>query len=151
MNKNIWGYRIDIKQAQFFFDELMEGRLRQGWGYDISQDLRNAVLEKDTKRNRRMFNKVKKGDIVLIPHLPNRGEVSFVEATEDWDKLYRFDIDKKMGDYGHIFPAKYLKKVNRNSNLISNNIRSTLRNQSRFWNIKHQYSNDIDKLLNAGI
>jgi len=35
--KRYWGYRIDVKNQDFFFKELEQGRLRQGWGYDKNQ------------------------------------------------------------------------------------------------------------------
>ena len=37
--KNYWGYRIDKSKISFFKNELNEGRLRQGWGWDEAQDL----------------------------------------------------------------------------------------------------------------
>lgn len=148
MKRNYWGYRIDKTKTDYFFNELMEGRLRQGWGWDSRQDLRDFKLDEGAGRNRAMFNRVKKGDILLIPQLPNWGQVALVEATEDWNKGYGFKIEKKYGDYGHIFPAKYLKKFNRSNKNVSGNIRSTLKNPSRFWNINH-YAEDIKILLNT--
>ena len=38
--KHYWGYRIDVKNPDFFFKELEQGRLRQGWGYDENQKLK---------------------------------------------------------------------------------------------------------------
>lgn len=144
--KNYWGYRVDTSKLEFFTSELYEGRLRQGWGYDKDQDLRNLKLDEGAGRNRAMFNKVKKGDILLIPQIPNWGEVALVEATEDWNKGYNFAIDPAHGDYGHIFPAKYLKSFARNNEIVTGNIRSTLKNPSRFWNINH-YSEDVERLF----
>lgn len=149
-NKNYWCYRVDTNKIKYFNQELHEGRLRQGWGWDKLQDLRNFKLDEGAGRNRPMFNKVKKGDILLIPQLPNWGEVALVEATEDWSIAYRFEIDKQLGDYGHIFPAKYLKKFTRNNDNVTGNLRSTLKNPSRFWNINH-YSNDVEILLSAEV
>lgn len=146
--KNYWCYRIDTSRIKFFTNELNEGRLRQGWGWDEAQDLRNFKLDEGAGRNRPMFNKVKKGDILLIPQLPNWGEVALVEATEDWNKGYVFEIDQTLGDYGHIFPAKYLKKFSRNNENVTGNLRSTLKNPSRFWNINH-YSDDVEILLSS--
>jgi hypothetical protein len=80
--------------------------------------------------------------------LPNWGEVALVEATDDWNKGYFFDISPKYGDYGHVFPAKYLKKFTRDNANVTGNLRSTLKNLSRFWNINH-YSDDVDLLLNS--
>jgi len=148
-NRNYWCYRIDTNRIKFFMDELNNGRLRQGWGWDESQDLRkNKKMDKRAGRNRPMFNKVKKGDILFIPQLPNWGQIAIVEATEDWSEGYCFHIDKKLGDYGHIFPAKYLKRFTRNNENVTGNLRSTLKNPSRFWNINH-YSDDVEDLLNV--
>ncbi len=148
--KNYWCYRVDTREIKFFTNELYEGRLRQGWGWDKAQDLRDFKLDEGAGRNRPMFNKVKKGDNLLIPQLPNWGEVALVEATEDWNKGYVFDIDPNLGDYGHIFPAKYLKKFTRNNENVTGNLRSTLKNPSRFWNINH-YSDDVELLLNSQV
>ena len=148
MKKNYWCYRVDTSKIKFFTDEIAEGRLRQGWGWDLQQDLRNFKMDEGAGRNRPIFNKVKKGDILLIPQLPNWGEVALVEATEDFDKGYRFELDINQHDYGHIFPAKYLKKFTRNNDKVTGNLRSTLKNPSRFWNINH-YSADVEILLNT--
>jgi len=145
-NRNYWGYRIDTSQIKFFFDELTEGRLRQGWGWDEGQNLKNLKVNEGAGRNRPMLYKVKKGDILLIPQLPHWGEVAIVEATEDWFSGYKFEIDKNLGDYGHIFPARFIKKFSRHSEHVTGNIRSTLKNFLRFWNMNH-YSDDVEKLL----
>ncbi|MFY0606419.1 MAG: hypothetical protein JXR10_06885 [Cyclobacteriaceae bacterium] len=146
MNKNYWGYRINKNNIDFFTQELHQGRLRQGWGYDERQNLRNMTLDEGAGRNLSMYNKVKKGDLLLIPHLPKWGVVAIVEATDDWFTHYEFSIDSELGDYGHVFPAKFLKSFSRQNAVVSGNIRSTLKNPSRFWNISH-YSLDIEKVL----
>jgi len=148
--QNYWCYRVDTSQIKFFREQLSEGRLRQGWGWDEKQDLRNFKLDEGAGRNRPMFDRVKKGDILLIPQLPNWGEVALVEAAEDWSKGYIFEIDETLGDYGHIFPAKYLKKFTRDNENVTGNLRSTLKNPSRFWNINH-YSEDVELLLNTKV
>jgi len=129
-------------------DELNIGRLRQGWGWDERQDLRNFKMDEGAGRNRPMFQKVKKADILLIPQLPSWGQIAIVEATDDWSKGYKFKIDDKLGDYGHIFPAKFIKRFTRNNENVTGNLRSTLKNPSRFWSINH-YSDDVEQLLNV--
>ena len=148
LNNNYWCYRIDTSNQKFFFDELLEGRLRQGWGYDEGQNLLNFTVDEGASRNRAMFNRVKKGDILLIPQLPTWGDVAIVEATENWNEGYRYEIDPIKDDFGHIFPAKYIKRFKRDNEFVTGNLRSTLKNLSRFWNINH-YSADVDSLLNA--
>jgi hypothetical protein len=144
--RNYWCYRIDKSRSDFFWNELNQGRLRQGWGYDEGQDLRNLTTDGGARRNLPMFNKVKKGDILLVPELPEWGYVAIVEATEDWNIGYRYEIDKDWDDYGHIFPARYIRKFLRHSENVTGNIRSTLGNRARFWNINH-YGDDVKILL----
>jgi hypothetical protein len=146
--RNYWCYRIAAGSIDIFRDELLQGRLRQGWGYDKGQDLRNFTVDEGAAGNKPMFNKVKKGDILLVPRISSFGEVAVVEATEDWNTGYRFEIDSKTGDYGHIFPAKLIKAFVRDSAKVSGNIRKTLKNRQRFWNINY-YAKDVDDIINA--
>ena len=146
--KNYWGYRIDIKNQDFFFKELQQGRLRQGWGYAENQKL-PETKDSGARKNLSMYHNVKKGDILLIPRLPDWGSVAIVEATEDWDdkeKGYKFEIDDEKKDYGHIFPAKYIGCFNRHGKDVSGNIQSTLKARNRFWNIS-RFSEEIEKII----
>jgi len=145
---NFWCYRTNKFKAEFFWKELNEKQqLRQGWGYDDGQDLRNLIFDGGARRNLPML-KVKKDDILLVPHLPEYGKVAIVQATQDWDKGYRFEIDEIEKDYGHIFPAKFIKFFVRNNGNVSGNLQSTLKNLQRFWNINH-YADDVKKLLDC--
>ena len=143
--KHYWGYRIDVKNQDFFFKELEQGRLRQGWGYAENQKLPDTK-DSDARKNFSMYNNVKKGDILLIPRLPDWGSVAIAEATEDWDKAYGFEIDDEKKDYGHIFPAEYRGCFNRHGKDVSGNIQSTLKARNRFWNIS-RFSEDIEKIM----
>ena len=146
---NYWGYRIDTRDIRFFEDELNKGQLRQGWGYDAGQDLRNMTVDAGAGRNRPMLQ-VKQGDILFVPRLPSWGEGAIVEATEDWDSSYRFDIPKKQGDYGHIFAAKLLRSFTRESAHVSGDLRSTLRTPRRFWGITFpDIEKQVEKLLSV--
>lgn len=146
--KNYWGYRIDVKNQDFFFKELKQKRLRQGWGYAENQKLPETE-DSGARKNLSMYHNVKKGDILLIPRLPDWGSVAIVEAIEDWDdkeKGYKFKIDNEKKDYGHIFPAKYIGCFNRHGKDVSGNIQSTLKARNRFWNIS-RFSEDIEKIM----
>jgi hypothetical protein len=149
VRKIYWCYRIDNNYPDFFWKELVDGRLRQGWGWHKGQDLKNFRKDEGAGRNRPMLN-VEKGDILLIPHLPDWDDIAIVEATENWNEGYRFEIDKDMGDYGHIFPAHYIKKFIRSNEHVTGNLRSTLKNPSRFWNINH-YGKDVEKILKTDV
>ena len=146
MGKNYWGYRINTDEIDFFTSELINGRLRQGWGWNKKQDLTKLKMDEGAKRNLSIYNKVKKGDILLIPRCPTWEEVTIAEATEDFNKGYKFEIDKNLGDYGHIFPAKKIKSFVRDNTNVSGDIRASLKNVSRFWNMNF-YGKDIEKLI----
>ena len=143
--KNYWGYRIDVKNQDFFFKELEQGRLRQGWGYAENQKLPDTK-DSDARKNLSMYNNVKKGDILLIPRLPDWGSVAIAEAAEDWDKGYKFQIDDEKKDFGHIFPARYIGCFNRHGKDVSGNIQSTLKARNRFWNIS-RLSEDVEIIM----
>ena len=143
--KNYWGYRIDVKNQDFFFKELQQGRLRQGWGYAENQKL-PETKDSGARKNLSMHDKVKKGDILLIPRLPDWGSVAIAEAAEDWKEGYKFEIDDEKKDYGHIFPAKYIGCFNRHGKDVSGNIQSTLKARNRFWNIS-RLSEDVEKII----
>lgn len=146
--KNYWCYRINTKEIEYFRKELHQGRLRQGWGWDDKQDLRNFQMDEGAGRNLPMFKRVKKGDILLVPRMPSWGEVAIVEATEDWNTGYNFEIERGRGDYGHIFPAKLLKSFTRFNANVSGRLRATLKNISRFWNI-NQCAEDVELLIKS--
>ena len=82
---NYWGYRIDTNKRGYFFDEIQQGRLRQGWGYKESHNLKGETVDEVAQRNRSIFEKVKKGDILLIPRIESWDEIVIVRATEDFD------------------------------------------------------------------
>ena len=145
---NYWGYRIDSKYAYFLFDEVQAGRLRQGWGYKDSQNLRLDNIDESARRNLAIFNKVKKGDILLIPHMREWDEITIVEATMDFSEGYRFEIAhvEKDDDYGHIFPVRYLKKFSKHNYRVGADIKETFKCRSRFWNID-RCAEDIENIL----
>lgn len=93
-----------------------------------------------------MYHNVKKGDILLIPRLPDWGSVAIAEAIKDWNKGYKFEIDDEKKDFGHIFPARYIGCFNRHGKDVSGNIQSTLKARNRFWNIS-RLSEDIEKIM----
>ena len=132
---NYWGYRVDKTRIKYFKEELEQQRLRQGWGWDEKQNLRNPSVDEGARRNLPILNKVKKGDILLVPRLPSWSEVAIVEATADFKEGYTFEIDENLNDYGHIFPAKLLKSFVRQNPNVSGDIRASLKNFGRFWNM----------------
>jgi hypothetical protein len=135
---NCWAFRIDRRHVAALDAELKEQRLRQGWGWDPKQDLRGSLeVDAGASRNRPMFNRVKKGDYLLIPHLPQYGQITIAEGTEDWNKGYQFSVWERTNDHGHIFPARPLRNFRRGNKRIPADLKDTFRNPSRFWNINY--------------
>lgn len=146
--KNYWGYRINTAKQEYFYKELLKGRLRQGWGWDEGQNLKKLTFnDKDSRSNKRIFDRVRKGDILLVPRIPKWGEVAIVEATENFNEDgYRFEIDKTEGDFGHIFPVKFIKPFGRHNEHVEGVIRSTLRTPPRFWNL-NRCGENIEEII----
>lgn len=145
-SSNSWAFRVDSRYVADLDAELHAGRLRQGWGWDPKQNLRALEVDAGAARNLLMFRRVKKGDYVLIPHLPQYGYITIAEATEDWDKGYQFSIWEKSSDHGHIFPANPLRNFRRGNHKIPASLTGTFRNPSRFWNVTY-LNEDIKRVL----
>lgn len=149
---NYWGYRIDTRNRKFFMDEIMEGHLRQGWGWNDKQNLKyyedepNKEFDYSAKRNIPIYKKVKKGDILMIPRIEYWDEVVLVRATEDFKTGYKFSIDKKLEDYGHYFPVEFIMCVSRYNSNVNGAIRETLKCRSRFWSI-NRCAEHIEELI----
>ncbi len=146
MSRNYWGYRVDKTRINFFRQELADGRLRQGWGWDEGQNLTKMTMDSGARRNRPIFNKVKKGDILLVPRMPTWGEVAIVEATDDFNTGYDFSIHPELKDFGHIFPARLVKSFSRKNTNVDGELRAALKQVNRFWSLNHCKDN-IDKLI----
>lgn len=147
---NYWGFRINWRNKnafKFLNDEIKEGRLRQGWGFDESQDLRKNPKDKGSRANKPILQKVRKGDFLLIPHVPSYPYVTIVQAAQDFSKGYQFQIDPEQKDYGHIFPIEKTNvKFARGNVNVHADIRNSLRNPMRFWRMT-QYGEKIQNIL----
>lgn len=113
---NYWIMRTDRRTDEirnFIWQELQQGRLRQGWGWleeqnlTVIDDTPNQQMTDEQRAswrgNRRMLDSqgdgIKPGDIILVPHVPSDGVWSIVRR----DTIpYKFDLDNGMEDYGHL-------------------------------------------------
>lgn len=158
-----WVMRTDKNNIDLIYREVKEGRLRQGWGYQEDQNLdiiRSAMSEGKSlnddqkvcwRGNRRMhpqeWDSIQKGDLILLPNLPNLGLWSIAKVVGD----YYYQIHPNYRDYGHILKVELLnreKPVNPYSEFVSANLRKTMTNRLRLWNID-PYKEDVDKLISA--
>ncbi len=156
-----WAIRTDRDNLVFINSELSEGRLRQGWGSTPQEDLncisdalkRNEALS-DPQRlcwrgNRKLLptEGVGKGDIIILPNLPEIGKWLIARALDD---KYEYSVDPKQGDYGHIRHVELVgdKPVNPYNGKVAAPLRSTMACRSRMWNIDWA-SKDIDALVKS--
>ncbi|WP_237156723.1 hypothetical protein [Photobacterium leiognathi] len=84
---------------------------------------------------------------MIVPRLPTWNEVAIVEATQDFSQGYDYSIHPDLQDYGHIFPARFIKSFNRKNNHVSGELRASLKQVNRFWNMSHCKDN-IEELIN---
>lgn len=149
-NIQCWGFRVNSQSndiSNYLYKEIKSGRLRQGWGYEDGQKLPELKVDKGAKRNLAIYNNVKEGDYLLIPHLPSNDMVTMVRAIQDFNCGYQFDRNNAWSDYGHIFPVRKLCSFNRSNPNIAGCIRSSLRNRLRFWKMNVSVE-DIEHIAN---
>ena len=150
--RNYYGYRISTRTQEiidFFAKEMEAGRLRQGWGFEENQDLNHFNGSDEAKRNFKIYENVKKGDILLVPEIIGKNKIAVVEATEDFNKGYKFEISEQknaegINDFGHIFPVKYIGYIKKED--IDKNIETAF-TPHRFWNME----NIKEKLENVDV
>lgn len=149
-----WAIRTDQARRDFIWQELQEGRLRQGWGYRPELDLENlarlrragaklAKYQQDAWRgNRRLLptepNSMQTGDIVVLPNLPRYGVWSIARVTGG----YRFEISRQPNavngtpDYGHIRAVELLtgdRPIDPQREDVSDSLRRAMRSRIRMW------------------
>lgn len=138
----------------FIRSELSQGRLRQGWGSSLDQDLRcvknrieNQSLgwahisenEQWAWGHWRMLGEAAAdpndamlvGDIVLVPNVPLNGFFTLCRITGPYD----YAVDPKLEDFGHLRPVEVLTPdgVAHSHPVVSGNLRRSLKCRSRLW------------------
>jgi hypothetical protein len=149
--------RTDKGRASFMLREFEQGRLRQGWGWLPSQDLRllrakvNAgqkltAEEAPAWRNRRLLDTepdgLKPGDVVVVPNLPEQGRWVIARVAGPYTYAPP-DPEAKVGaDYAHVVavapiraPGGKLAVIDPDNAAVDARLRSTMRNLSRMWSI----------------
>lgn len=79
--------------------------------------------------------------------MPTWDTITIAQATDDFDKGYRYEINEDLHDFGHIFPAKYVKCFNRHNAMTVSDIKSAFKCASRFWNLDN-CAEDIERIIN---
>ena len=155
-----WAMRTDRNQRYFIHEELIEGRLRQGWGYEPQQDLYHiheawntgvplTQEQQEAVRHFRMYNGpedeyMNQGEVVLVTNMPDDGLFTLCEITGE----YEFNIADGIGDYGHIRPVEILiAGVANQHELVNADLQSSLRCLSRLWRIE-EHGECLNNIIN---
>ncbi|KYG09084.1 hypothetical protein BE21_20025 [Sorangium cellulosum] len=148
--------RTDRTRRDFILRELEQGRLRQGWGWKRDHDLRllapqvrsRKLSDEEARvwRNRRLLDTepdgLKKGDVIVIPNLPEQGRWVLARVTGGYD-FSPVRVQEGAGpDYGHIVtvspirePSGKIGVVEADNERVDARLRATMRNPSRMWAI----------------
>ena len=164
MTKYYWAMRTSRNSSEhreFLKKELLEGRLRQGWGWSREQDLRcvekaweegNQLTDpqKDASRHWRMGDGpvgkyMNVGDVVLVPNMPDDGYFTLVQIQGPYD----FKINVDLSDFGHLRAVKVLTPLTGVANehrLVDAKLRRSLRCRGRLWRLS-DYAECLEHII----
>jgi hypothetical protein len=162
-----WALRTDQARRGFFWRELQEGRLRQGWGYRPDLDLENLARTRRAGGKLRPYQQaswrgnhklnptepgsMQVGDIVVFVHLPSHGTWSIARVIGG----YRFEISAEPNnvdgtpDYGHIRPVELLTRddpIDPKAPAVSQDLRLAMRSRIRMWSLD-AHAEAIEQLI----
>lgn len=159
-----WVVRTDRRVAEALIGpELERGVLRQGWGWDSSQDLRviRAALDagpneldddqwESWSHNRRLLpeedDAISTGDLLVLPNTPRVGRWSIAEAEDNYDFCLAYTKD-----HGHRRGVRLLRAgLDPGSLELPASLRRTMRCQRAVWNIDH-HTPTIAKLVSDAV
>jgi hypothetical protein len=163
--RGYWVMRTSPGERPFIWSEATAGRLRQGWGWDASQDL-DVIAEavrlgralndeqQLARRSRRMRTSepdgMRVGDVIVAPNLPSAGCLSVfrLAGSYRWDPV---DPPPVFDRFGHVLPVELLaERVDRRSSMVSDALRSMLRPQTRLYWIGN-VGGDVEALVAAAV
>ena len=143
-------------------NELRQGRLRQGWGYHASQDLRliqkklgsGARLTEDEQvawRNHSFVDGYKNGDLIISPNLPLIGMFCISEVVGDYDFDLSDTSHNNSGDepdFGHSRKVKLITPngIDKYDGVVDSKIAATIKTPSRMWNIDY-LGDAVEKII----
>ena len=145
-------------------DELLSGRLRQGWGSLDEQDLRRiheawqdgielTQHQKDASRHWRMADGdageyMNVNDVVLVPNMPEDGVFTLCRICGG----YEYQQNSSWNDFRHVRAVEVLTPggVANEHELVVAGLRRSLRCQGRLWRIA-SYAGCIEKILTSGL
>ena len=161
--RRYWAIRTDRNNRSLLLGELRDGRLRQGWGHDPSQDLRSIQAEvagggkwwerltnvqQEVLPHLRMLSSstdsIQLGDWILVPNLPEQGSFLVAEVTGDYHYMplplcKENDISdlqcRIMDTFFRFALVTEEAGSNKLSEMVDASIRRTLKVPMRMWNV----------------
>ncbi len=163
--RQYWWYKVGPKWGEnlgFFEEWMKEGWLR-GWPGEENDNLVKKfddfqkgketgwkIKEKEHRRVVSAYEAIKKGDILMVPYLPD-GKIALLKAREDFDAGYKFASDEEIydGHHRHMFPIDFLTSFHTGSLLVNDSLATYFRYpkiQVGWSNISH-LSKIIDRIV----
>jgi hypothetical protein len=158
--RGYWVMRTSRGETPVIWAEATKGRLRQGWGWDDSQNL-DVIAEarrlgrelndeqRLASRARRMRTAEPDGmrvnDLIVAPNLPSWPWLSVfrVSGAYDWDPIDGGQFDR----FGHMLPVDLLAEgIDRHGPNVTDALRSMLHPQTRLYRIDN-VGGDVERLL----
>jgi hypothetical protein len=158
--RGYWVMRTSPWVRPFIWSEATAGRLRQGWGWDDSQNLdviadalrQGLTLSEDQQKAKRALKMntserggIHVGDLIVTPNLPEAGFLSVfrVSGSYHWAPTDAGVFDR----FGHVLPVELLReRVDRRLPVVSDALRSMLRPQTRLYRIEN-VGGDVERLV----
>lgn len=151
-----WFWNIYLESQSYFWSEMKEGRLRQGWGYGENLDLRKLYEKIDNKlildekeqqawdRCQHMLVYIKQGDLIAVKNVPTREQFAIARVIGPYD----FKIGDN-GDFGHILPIQIVNTFHKYSKVVPSSFVNALNRERNPIRITYKHSQTMREL--AGI
>lgn len=159
-----WVMRTSPWERPFIWAEAQRGRLRQGWGWDESQNLEVIAeaqrlgrpltdLQRLAWRARRMRTSadggMRVGDVIVAPNLPEWGRLSVFGLVGSYTWAPE-ELPGRLDRFGHVLPVELLvANIDRRAPVVSDALRAMLRPQTRLYRIT-EYGGDVERVVAFG-
>lgn len=157
-----WFWNIDLSNQEYFNEELLQGRLRQGWGYLESLNLHviqnkmdNAEQLNDNEnatwtRCASMLNSIQADDLIAVKNLPSGDVFTLVRVAGD----YQFSLGE-IGDYGHFLPVEIVSVFNKHAAVVPAPLVNALNREQYPIRVTYMHEDAVTNLslidLNDGV
>ena len=158
--RRYWAMRTSQHRPDFIWREVMDGRLRQGWGWIEEQDLERikgrrllgvelTPEERVAWRAHRMLATepagVRLGDLIVTQNLPRHGRLSVCRVIGSY--AFALPVPPDPEDYGHILPVELVAAdIGRWDGQVSEALRHAISLRPRLYEIT-PYGGDVEALL----